>query len=60
MRLLERIKGRIPKRHKAAARLPVLSYEEIDESAKQELIDEATEERLADIEALDAALRSQN
>jgi hypothetical protein len=62
MRLFERIRSlklRIPGR-KPSKPTPVLTYEEIDEMAKQDLIDEATEERMADIEALDAALRNRN
>jgi len=62
LRLLERIrrlKLRFPGR-RAKNRLPLLSYEQIDEAAREELINEAIEGQLADIEALDAALRSLN
>jgi hypothetical protein len=58
--LFERIKLRIPGLRKAENRLPVLSYQQIDESAREELVDEAIEQRLANLEELDSALRSLN
>lgn len=58
--LFERIRKLRIRRHKAERQMPVVTYEQIDESARKELIDEATEERLADLEALDSALRSLN
>lgn len=61
MRLFERIrKLRLPRRRKAENPIRPVSWEESEDSARLELMEEVVAERLADLDELDAALRTLN
>jgi len=58
--LLKRIKLRFPRPRKPEKPVRLLSWEASEDSARLELMEEVVTERLADLGALDEALRTLN